>query len=169
MTNNPLATTDPQLDLVLSRRVDIPPEWVWQAWTRPEHIKQWFCPAPWSIADCRVDLCPGGEFHTTMRSPEGQEFPNSGCYLELVENRTLVWTDCLLPGFRPAAQPISGADLFFTGAILLRPEGTGTHYTAIVMHRDAADKQRHEEMGFHEGWSTCLDQLVEYMKGVHGV
>jgi len=30
------------------------------------------------------------------------------------------------------------------------------------VHRDPAGRQRHEEMGFHEGWGTVLDQLVEY-------
>lgn len=156
----------PELDLVLERRVDLAPELIWKAWTRPEHLMPWFCPAPWSVSHCEIDLRPGGLFHTTMRSPEGEEFPNTGCYLEVVENRKLVWTDALLPGYRPAARPISGANMFFTAIILLEPVGTGTQYTAIAMHQDEADKKRHEEMGFHEGWSICLDQLVTYMKAV---
>jgi uncharacterized protein YndB with AHSA1/START domain len=38
---------DPKLDLVLERVVDVPPRLVWAAWTRPEHLKKWFTPAPW--------------------------------------------------------------------------------------------------------------------------
>ena len=37
---------NPSLDLVMERIVDVPPDLVWLAWTSPEHLKQWFCPAP---------------------------------------------------------------------------------------------------------------------------
>ena len=154
---------NPELDLVLERWVDIAPELVWMAWTQPEHVKAWFCPRPWQTIDCRIDLRPGGEFYSVMRSPEGQEFPNVGCYLETVENRKLVWTAALKPGYRPVEAATNGADMLFTAVILLEPENTGTRYTAIAIHCDAEGKQKHEQMGFHDGWSTVLDQLVEYM------
>ncbi|KJS09801.1 MAG: polyketide cyclase [Gammaproteobacteria bacterium BRH_c0] len=155
---------NPELDLILERSVDLPPALIWKAWTQPDHLMPWFCPAPWSVTDCEIDLRPGGSFQTTMRSPEGEEFPNAGCYLDIVENRKLVWTDALLPGFRPAPRPVSGSGLFFTAMILIESEGTGSRYTAIAMHPDEASKKQHEEMGFHQGWSICLDQLVAYMK-----
>jgi len=47
--------------------------------------------------------------------------------------------------------------------ILLEPHGRGTRYTAIALHRTAAEKARHEEMGFHDGWGTALDQLVAHV------
>src|SRR5216683_7570134 len=81
---------DPRLDLLLERVVDVPPELVWAAWTTPEHVKKWFTPAPWTTVDCEIDLRPGGIFRFVMRSPEGQEFPNVGCYLEIVKNQKLV-------------------------------------------------------------------------------
>ena len=93
-----------------------------------------------------------------MRSPDGKEFPNVGCYLEVVPNERLVWTDALLPGYRPSENP------FFTAIVTLEVEGTGTKYTAIAIHRDEAARKRHEEMGFHSGWATALDQLVAYTK-----
>ena len=150
-----LPTIDPALDLVLERVVDVRPELVWRAWTEPEHLKRWFTPAPWTTVDCRIDLRPGGIFSTTMRSPDGKVMPpHAGCYLEVVKERRLVWTDALGPGYRPSAAP------FMTAMILLEPDGAGTRYTAIAMHADPAARQRHEEMGFHKGWSTALDQLV---------
>jgi uncharacterized protein YndB with AHSA1/START domain len=101
MTSHDLET-DPELDLVLERTVDVRPALVWAAWTRPELLVQWFTPRPWTTTDCKIDLRPGGRFDTVMRSPEGQEFPNAGCYLEVVPERRLVWTNALLAGFRPA-------------------------------------------------------------------
>ncbi len=149
---------DPNLDLVLQREVDVPPELVWRAWTEPEHLKQWFTPRPWQTVDCEIDLRPGGIFRTVMRSPEGEEMPGTGCYLEVVPNERLVWTDALLPGYRPAPEP------FFTGVIMLEPTPTGTRYTAIAIHRDRESRDQHESMGFFEGWGTVLTQLVEHVK-----
>src|SRR5690606_5331571 len=109
---------DPKLDLVLERELDVPVDLVWKAWTTPEHLKHWFVPKPWSITDVKMDLRPGGVFSTTMRSPDGQEFPNNGCYLEVVPNERLVFTDTLLPGYRPSPKP------FFSAALLLTKNGS---------------------------------------------
>jgi uncharacterized protein YndB with AHSA1/START domain len=159
--------SNPELDLVLERVIDVPVELVWKAWTEPEHLKAWYCPRPWSVSDCELDLRPGGIFSATMRSPEGQEFVNLGCYLDIVPKERIIWTDALQPGYRPAEKGILG-DLFLTAIITMIPEGTGTRYKAVAMHHNAENRKRHEEMGFHEGWSTCLDQLVEHMKAVAG-
>ena len=156
------AVADPALDLVLERTIDVPPDLVWKAWTMPEHLKQWFCPRPWSTVDCTIDLRPGGAFHTVMRSPEGEEFPSTGCYLEVVPERRLVFTSALGPGYRPAAgHATEEGELMFTAYIILEPHGRGTRYTARVLHGDAPSRERHEAMGFHNGWSAALDQLVE--------
>lgn len=150
---------NPELDLVLERIVDVSAELVWQAWTRPEYLKQWFAPAPWSVSQCEIDLRPGGIFATTMLSPEGQEFPNVGCYLEVEPNRKLVFTDALQPGYRPSTES------FFSAIVSMEPHGDGgCKYTAIAMHKDPAGRQQHEEMGFLEGWGKCLDQLVAFVK-----
>jgi uncharacterized protein YndB with AHSA1/START domain len=36
-----------------------------------------------------------------------------------------------------------------------------THYAVLVLHKDEAGRKRHEEMGFHEGWGKCMDQLIQ--------
>lgn len=145
---------DPNTDLLLERVVEVRPELVWAAWTKPEHLVRWFVPRPWTLAKADVDLRPGGRFRTVMRSPDGDEMVNDGCYLEVVENRRLVFTDALAPGFRPAAEP------FFTAVVTMTPEGKGTRYRAMAMHADPKARAKHEQMGFAEGWGTALDQLV---------
>jgi uncharacterized protein YndB with AHSA1/START domain len=156
---------DPELDLVLEKTVDVPPESLWQAWSQPAHLMPWFCPKPWTTVDCEIDLRPGGIFRTVMQSPEGQKFPNLGCYLEIVPNRKLVWTDMLEPGFRPARQKADEhCPVHCTVTLLLEPDGAGTKYTAIAMHPNVESRAKHEQMGFQEGWGIVLDQLVEYVK-----
>jgi uncharacterized protein YndB with AHSA1/START domain len=157
---------DPALDLVLERTVDVPPQLVWRAWTEPQLVKQWFTPAPWTTVDCEIDLRPGGLFRTVMRSPEGQDHENTGCYLEIVPNERLVWTDMLGPGYRPRGGGLNektGCG-FLTAFLLFEPAGKGTRYVARVLHGSEADRKRHEDMGFHAGWSAALDQLVAMAK-----
>ncbi len=160
---------DPRLDLFLERVVDVPPELVWTAWTQPEQIKKWFTPAPWTTVDCEIDLRPGGIFRTVMQSPEGQQFPNEGCFLEIVENRKLVWTGALQPGYRPISKARAAETPFlFSAVISMEPEGTGTRYGALAIHSDEEDAKKHEAMGFHSGWGAALDQLVAMAKSNRG-
>jgi uncharacterized protein YndB with AHSA1/START domain len=140
-------------DLLLVRLIDAPPQTVFRAWTEPELLKQWFTPKPWSVASAVLDVRPGGSNVVVMRSPEGQEFPNKGVYLEAVKNQRLVITDAYTEAWEPAEKP------FMTAIITFDNDGGKTKYTARVRHWSVADRKTHEEMGFHEGWSKATDQL----------
>ena len=157
---------NPELDLVLERVVDIPPSAIWDAWTKPRQLVKWFTPAPWTTVKCTVDLRPGGRFFSLMRSPEGEEFPNEGTYLEVIPNQRLVWTNAIAPGFRPIPpRPMADPmEFVFTAAISLEKHGKGTKYTALARHDTSATRQKHEAIGFHAGWSAALDQLVAMVK-----
>ncbi|MET0203196.1 MAG: SRPBCC family protein [Casimicrobiaceae bacterium] len=161
---------DAARDLVLERVVDVPRELVWRAWTVPEHVKRWFTPLPWTTVECEIDLRPGGIFRTVMRSPEGQDFPNLGCYLEIVKEERLVWTTALAPGYRPASNVSPsdqcGVGFFITAVITLESAGKGTKYTALAMHGDEEGRKNHERLGFHDGWGTALDQLVAHARAM---
>jgi uncharacterized protein YndB with AHSA1/START domain len=168
MTHPIIHQPDPGLDLVFERVVDIPKELVWAAWTTPEHLKKWFTPAPWKTVDCEIDLRPGGIFRTVMCSPEGQNFPNIGCYLEILQNQRLVWTNALAPGYRPVTQQFDNCGGFsFTAVISLESSGNGqTKYTALVMHGDPESRKKHADMGFQDGWGAAFDQLVALVKSL---
>jgi uncharacterized protein YndB with AHSA1/START domain len=155
---------NPKLDLVLERIVDVPAELIWKGWTEPQHIVKWFSPRPYEVVRCEVDLRPGGIFRTDMKGPDMPESPCSGCILEVEKYKKFVWTSALGPEFRPNPIPENGPDLLFTGIILLESQGLKTKYTAIAIHPDEESCKKHAEMGFHEGWGICLDQLVEEIK-----
>lgn len=164
-----LPAVDSTLDLVLERIVETPPAAVWAAWTKPHLLKKWFTPAPWKTVDCELDLRPGGIFRTVMESPEGQRFPGTGCFLEVIPQKRLVWTSAMLPGFRPVAQAAREVgkpcdELMFTAIISIEPDGTGTRYRVIALHTDAEARERHLAMGFQDGWGSALKQLVELMR-----
>ncbi|GBF50919.1 activator of HSP90 ATPase [Leptospira ryugenii] len=145
---------NPELDLFFERNVEVPPQRVWDAWTRPELLVQWFTPDPWKTTHCEIDLKPGGIFRTVMKSPEGMEMDNIGSFLEVVPQKKLVFTDTLLPEFVPSENP------FFTAMVFLEPTATGTRYIALARHGKKENCNQHKEMGFFAGWNKALDQMI---------
>ena len=141
-------------ELVLKRIIDAPRELVFRAWTDPELLKQWFAPLPWTTPHAELDVRPGGASLVVMRSPEGQDFPNPGVYLEVAPNERLVFTDAYTRAWEPSEKP------FMTGILTFEDVGGKTRYTARVCHWTAADREKHEQMGFHQGWGQCADQLA---------
>ncbi|MEX2691699.1 SRPBCC family protein [Rhizobium mongolense] len=145
-------------ELVLVREFDAPREKIFKAWTDPELMKEWFVPRPWTVSKVESDVRPGGSSLVVMQSPEGQEFPNQGVYLEVVENEKIVLTDAYTSAWVPSEKP------FMTAVVLLEDLGNGrTKYTAKALHWRAEDKEEHEKMGFHEGWGKAADQLAELL------
>jgi uncharacterized protein YndB with AHSA1/START domain len=142
-------------ELVLTRLLDAPPETLFRCWTEAALLERWFAPKPWTVASAELDIRPGGASRIVMRSPDGQEFPSGGVYLEVVPNRRLVFTDAFTAGWVPAEKP------FFTAVVTFEREDGRTRYTARARHWTAEDKERHERMGFHAGWNQCAAQLEE--------
>lgn len=151
-TDNPATPAD--RDLMLTRIIDAPPEKVFKAWTEPELLKQWFAPLPWTTPVVEIDLRPGGASLIVMRSPDGNDMPNRGVYLEVVKTQLLVFTDAYPKAWEPSEKP------FMTVILTFENQGGKTNYTALVRHWTIADKETHEKMGFHQGWGLCTDQLA---------
>lgn len=141
-------------DLVISRLLRAPRARLWQAWTDPALLAQWWCPKPWTTEVLAFDLRPGGAFHTLMRGPDGETSDNPGSFLEIVPQQRIVFTTVLGADWRPQA-----AWMPITAAFGFADEAGGTRYTAACLHPDAATRERHQQMGFFEGWNLCIDQL----------
>jgi uncharacterized protein YndB with AHSA1/START domain len=150
---------NPDLDLTVARIIKAPRSAIWNAWTDPASFERWWVPAP---GICRVrdmDLRPGGSFRTEI-SQDGSKFgPHiTGCFLAVDDLERIVFTDALLAGWRPSEAP------FLTAVITMKDHLDGTEYTATAMHRNGADREKHEQLGFHDGWGTVARQLAEFVE-----
>lgn len=151
---------DPHTDLSFTRTIDAPRSILWECWTRPEHIRNFFVPRPHKVEDCEIDLRAGGRFNTVF-NVDGKTMRNEGVYLEVVDGKRLVFTDAYSEGWKPAADPFMTAIVEFEDN-----ESGGTTYTAIARHRSPEARQSHEAMGFFDGWGTVATQLEDYARSL---
>lgn len=141
--------------------MDVPCNLLFRCWTDPELLRQWFCPKPWTVARAELDVRAGGSSLVVMQSPEGQEFPNPGVFLEVVPNERIVMTDAYTSAWVPSEKP------FMTAVVTFEDVGNGkTRYVARAVHWSAQDKAAHEAMGFHEGWGKAANQLEALAKSL---
>ncbi|MDB4881442.1 MAG: hypothetical protein JWL95_208 [Gemmatimonadetes bacterium] len=146
---------DPARDLTLSRVIKAPREVIWNAWTDAASFEKWWIPAPARCKVLAMELRPGGSFETQISENGGDFMPHlRGCFLAVDDLERIVFTNSLVDGWRPAEQP------FMTAIITLRDHPDGTEYLAHVMHKNSADRNMHEEMGFYDGWGTVTEQLA---------
>jgi uncharacterized protein YndB with AHSA1/START domain len=150
-----ILSANPDLDLTISRVIKAPRPVVWKAWTDRASFEQWWVPAPAKCKVLKMDLRPGGSFVTQISENGGAFMPHMNCcFLAIDDRERIVFTDALVGGWRPAERP------FMTAIITLQDHPTGTDYVARAMHRSIADRNKHEEMGFYDGWNTVTEQLA---------
>ncbi len=148
-------------ELTISRFIKAPPARVWKAWSTPEYLAKWWIPSPIECQVLKLDLRPGGGFETRMREGDGAFQPHvEACFLEVVPEARLVFTTVLTEGWQPVEPWLA-----LTAIISFDAEGDGTRYSSRVMHKNAADAQKHDEMGFQEGWGTAIAQLAAFVGG----
>lgn len=131
----------------LTRTLDAPAATVWRAWTTPEQYARWAYCAPGSV---EMDVRPGGAWKATVVTPDGGEFPLTGSYLDIEENRRLV-IGMNAPG-KPAPEKMS---------VELAPQDGDR--TRIVVHQicDTAE----ERDGAEQGSTMLLDSLTAFLAG----
>lgn len=86
-------TTPIDREIVLTRRFAAPRQLVFDAHTKPELLRRWFGPHGWTLAECEIELRPGGAWHYLMHGPDGAEMTLRGVYLEVDPPERLVTTE----------------------------------------------------------------------------
>jgi len=150
-------------ELSVDRRIDAPPERVWEIMTR--RITEWWCPVPWTTTVDKIDWRPGGAFRLVMRGPAGEtdcqgENNIAGVLLDFHPGRRFAFTDAFSEGWVPHKP-------FMVGLFEIEPDGSGgTLYRGAARHWTAEAMEEHRQMGFEQGWSAVAAQLAGIAEGV---
>jgi len=145
-------------ELSIELELDAPAEKLFRCYSDPTLLQQWFAPKPWTIKSVDNDFRPGGRMSFVMASPEGQEYPNAGIYLEIVPKKKIVTTDAVTPDFKPSGP-------FMIAEVTFEDLGNGkTKYRAVARHWTEEAKTQHEQMGFEPGWTQTARQMEALAK-----
>ncbi|MCX8477927.1 MAG: SRPBCC domain-containing protein [Sphingomonas sp.] len=142
---------------IIIREIAAPPHVVFEAHSKPEHVKRWFGPVEWPLTKCEMDFRVGGEFHFQMTGPGGVlGEPFGGTYLEIVPDARIVMDN----GFETEGAPR------MTMITTLEPKGDGTLLTLRTVFESKAMHDEYLGMGFAEGTNSALDQLEDVAEGL---
>lgn len=137
----------------MERLLDAPRSLVWQAWTQPEHIAQWWAPKGMAMTIVAHSFEVGGAWKYSMPMPNGVEFISEGVYTEIVPEEKIVST----ADFRPMTEGVIISASF-------SEEGDKTRMVFSVVHRTEEYAKQQEEMGIEKGWGSVFTQLADFLK-----
>lgn len=142
-----------ELEIVTTRTFDAPIELVFDALTKPEHVRNWFAPFSDQVTECSIDLRVGGDYHIVFVTPEGREMSFRGTYLE-IEPPTRIVDTWLFEGW-----PDAWAD----ETVELRETDGVTTLTLTMAFRDAAGRAH---MKAFDGQEDSYDKLEDYLRSL---
>ena len=91
------STTD--RELLITRELNAPIALVWEAWTTPEHIANWWGPNGFTNTISKMDMQPGGEWELVMHGPDGTDYRNKSVFKEIVKHKRIVYEHITGPKF----------------------------------------------------------------------
>lgn len=149
-------TTGPARELTLTRIFDAPRNLVFQAWTDPELLAQWWGPKTFTNPVCEFDARPGGKIHIDMRAPNGTVYPMTGTVVEIVYGERLV--------FKSVAEDHDG-NILIEGHTIVAFEDLGAKTKVTIQARAAAIVPIAIDMlkGMEAGWTGSLEKLDALM------
>ena len=139
--------------LRIEKTFDAPLQLVWEAWTQPEHIAQWWGPKGMEVNVIEHNFSVGGRWKYAMTMPDGNPFFSEGTYLEIVEQEKIVTS----ADFKPMTE---GVELH----IAFEAAGDTTKFSFSVVHPTEEYCRQQEEMGFYNGWGSAFERLETYLR-----
>jgi uncharacterized protein YndB with AHSA1/START domain len=161
-------------DFVISRTFDAPRDLVFEAFTDPERMKEWWGPKGFTVIHSKMDLRPGGIYHYGMRAPDGKTMWGKFVFREIVRPERIVFVNSFSDEAggmtRHPLSPTWPLELLST---FLFTEQDGK--TTVTIHWVQLDPTAEERATFDSGqdsmrmgWGGTLDQLAAYLATAKG-
>jgi uncharacterized protein YndB with AHSA1/START domain len=165
MTKN---TVNEKERMVITRVFDAPRALVWEAWTNPKYVMQWWGPKGFTVPSCKMDFRVGGKFLCCMRSPDGQEGWNGGEYHQIVLHEKIVYSLYFADSkgnkvdpaqYGIAHEAIDDAD----DVVIFEDFGNGQTKVTLIGNEAMEDAKNSGQL---EGWNQILDKVAAVIAGL---
>ncbi|MFN2565442.1 MAG: SRPBCC family protein [Gemmatimonadaceae bacterium] len=141
-------------EIVMTRVFDAPRALVFEAHTKPEHLRHWWGPRSSTLPVCEMDFRPGGAYRFVQRDADGTEYGFRGVFREIVPPERLVYTF----EFEGAPGHVSIETLSFV------EQAGRTTLTSSMVFDPVEDRDGMLKSGMEEGASETMDRLAEYLE-----
>jgi len=157
-----MSATEPETrmadnEIVITRLLNAPRELVWEVWTNPRHVAQWWGPRGFTTTIEKMDVRPGGVWKHVMHGPDGTDYPNSSVFKEVVKPERIVFAH----GGGKEGGP--GANFVATWTFEAEDKNK-TRITMRLVFKTAAERDEVvKAYNAIEGGNQTLDRLTEYV------
>lgn len=150
-------------EIQLHQEFNAPVQDIWNAWTQPEQIAEWWGPEGFLTKVDTFDFKPQGAWRYVMTDDQtGVEYPSEGLFVEIVENEKIVTTDAF-DDADLAKNPYLPSGMVLTVNFDVVSDVT-SKVTVTITHRSAEDKAKHEAMGVVAGWESSFNSLNAFLQ-----
>lgn len=153
-------TLPSDLEIAFTRLFEHPRHLLFEAWTKPEHVRHWWGCEGSVLTVCEIDLRVGGAWRFVMRMAGGSEHPFKGVYRKIIPNERLVYTECY-------DMPQIGSPEWLT-KISFEEFGDKTKLTHSILHRSREARDGHLQAGMEAGTVQTLHRLNEHVTRMAG-
>jgi uncharacterized protein YndB with AHSA1/START domain len=154
-TNN-VATSTADREIVITRIFDAPRELVWEAWTNPKHVVNWWGPNGFTTTIEKMDVRVGGVWKHVMHGPDGTDYPNKSVFTEIVKPERIKYSHGGGTKGKPGVQ--------FDATWTFEAVGKQTRLTIHQIFASAADRDMVvKTYGAIEGGKQTLARLADYL------
>jgi uncharacterized protein YndB with AHSA1/START domain len=144
-------------EILMQRVFDAPRHLVFEAMTRPEHVRVWWCCMPeMTMSVCEIDLRVGGRYRYVSRGPDGAEFGFHGVYREIDAPRRIVHTEIF--------EPFPDEETLCT--VTLDERDGKTFYRCHILHKTTEGRDGHVASGMESGAALALDRVEEIARSL---
>lgn len=141
--------------LTIKKTFNAPRTLVWEAWTQPEHIANWWGPKGMKTKIEKHDFKVGGEWEYSMTMPDGKNFISEGVFSKIVVPEFIETT----ANFKPMTEGVI-LEAHFIEA------NDKTEFIFKGIHPTEAYAKQQEKMGFFNGWGSVFSNLEVYVEGL---
>lgn len=148
-------------EIIMSRLLNAPRELVWEVFTDPKHLANWWGPFGFTITTHHMEMAVGKNWHLTMHGPDGTNYPNLVVYSEVVKPEKLVFKNTL---------PDDPEKVFHVTTITFKEEGNKTRVRFVMSFPNLDElKAIDAEYGAVEGGMQTLSRMEEYLVKLQAV
>ena len=154
--------------MVVTRVFDAPRALVWEAWTSPKYVMQWWGPKGFTAPFCEIDFRIGGKFLYCMRTPDGQEGWNAGEYHEIVPHEKIVYSlyfaDAQGNKVDPAQYGIEHEPVEdVRDVVIFEDFGNGQTKLTMIGNETMEDAKNSGQL---EGWNEIFEKVAAVIAGL---